>query len=267
MDKTAAIAGLILVLTGTAGASQFNVKVQTQINVEHFGTEAYDNASALQRINLTAENFGSANCLHSLRAEIAAGDTRYTRYSKPRELESGKSVNHMMMLAPLNHTGQVRLNLSAAYCDRTRPVTEISYNQTQELITERTLNSTTVESTEDSVEFEVEGLENATLVPVDHPPVWKVGSTTLRHGQAQLGFEPTVFHPSRNITFAAFKNGDVVARTKVSLREPETPMQGIRKLLPGSNVATVSLLLNIILTAVLVHAHRQSLKRALAKLR
>jgi hypothetical protein len=177
---------------------------------------------------------------------------------------SGSAIASRLIVSPLNYTGRVNLNLSATYCDRTTQITQLSYNHTDRLIAEQEFNSTTLRATDSSAEFRLSGVENATLVPLEAPPVWKVGSTEVVRGQATARYEPSVFHPSRNITYTVFQGDEAIGTTKVSLRADDEP--GLIEQLTNPDIVAASLLLNVLLSLVLVAAYRQSLKQALAKL-
>jgi hypothetical protein len=177
---------------------------------------------------------------------------------------SGGAISSRLMVLPLNYTGRVDLNLSATYCDRSTKITRLSYNHTDKLTAAREFNSTTSRATNSLVTFELPKVKNATLVPLDSPPVWKAGSTELVQGRATAQYDPEVFRPSRNITYTVFQGGEAIGVTKVSLKAANE-IELIERLVDAEILIT-SLLLNIVLSMALAATYRQSLKRALTKL-
>lgn len=256
-----------LVLACLASGSQVSVEVGEEVQIRHYEAQYKPSTSSMNQINLTAENLGSSNCIHSLKAEIQANQTSRTRYSTPVELEAGESLPVAISLLPLNHTGEVDVSLYSTGCDRTIPVTNLSYNLTQRHVAGDTYRSETLDSNPRSISFEVENVTNATLVPVEKPAVWKVGATELRLGGASPRIKPTIYKPSFNITYAVVQNGTVLGETEVRLQEQEELREQILDMLVRPRIVIVSIALNFLLVVAVAALNRQSLKRALAKIR
>jgi hypothetical protein len=264
MVRASALALFAVTLTSLAGASQINVDVSEDVDIEHYNLEHSTTTSSVNSVNVTVENFGSSSCLHSLKAEIEAANTTYIRYSEPIELEAGDVEPQNMKILPMNHTGKTTAEIYSAGCDRTTSVGSITYNQTKAQTTNTSLEAKTTASTPSRLAFETEDLENATLVPRQKPAVWKIGDTQLVNGRAETRIEPTVYKKSYNITYTVVENGTATAQLKVGLRRDLTGLEQIRDKLESPLVAAVSMATNLVLVAILVARNRQNLKKALS---
>jgi hypothetical protein len=267
MARSAALAVAALLVPGLASASQVSVGVDQDIEVSHYGIQSPNTTDTYFTAEVTAENSGSANCVHSLRADVKAGNKSYTRYSGPAELRSGSAKAQSITLLPTNHTGRVDVNLSATYCDTTTKLAEIRYTQEENLRSRNTIEAATKLSNRSRISFSADKVGNATLVPVDHPPVWKVGRTTLRDGEATARIQPSVYDERKHITYAAVQDGEMTARIQVDLEEDTGMLDEVLAAVTRTEVAAASAALNLALILVSVFAYRQSLKRASAKLR
>lgn len=266
MARLAALAVAALLASGLALASQVSVGVNQDIEVSHYGIQAPNTTDTYFTAEVTAENSGSANCVHSLRADVEAGNRSYTRYSGPVELRSGSAKPQSITLLPTNHTGRVEVNLSATYCDTTTKLAEIQYTQEENLRSQNTIEAATKLSNTSRIVFGVEGVENATLVPVHHPPVWKVGTTKLVDGEATARIQPSVYDERKHITYAAIQAGRMTAKIQVGLKEDTGTLDEVLAAVTRTEVAAASIALNLALILVSAFAYRQSLKQALAKL-
>jgi|APHM01.1.fsa_nt_gi hypothetical protein len=266
MVRTTALILAALTLTFAASAAQLEVSVGPEVQVRHYGIEYPNATGSTLRINATPENFGSANCMHSLKAKVGEKPLQYTRYSKPRALTSGKAEAVSITLLRLNGTGPVPVSLYATHCDRTVHLANFTYNQTQRLSTASRVEAETIRSNRTQLSFETPQIQNATLVPIDHPPVWKVGRTELEGGEATARIQPSVYSETKQITYAAIQDGEMAARVEVSLEEETDLTDRILAAVTRTDTAAASVLLNVVLVLILAFAYRQSLKRALAKL-
>jgi hypothetical protein len=267
MDRVTVLLGGLLALTGVAFASQIEVSVGPEVEISHYGVEYPNVTDSLLRVNVTPENFGSANCMHSLKAEIGKKPGQYTRYSEPRSLTSGKAETVSITLLRLNKTGAVPVSLYSTYCDKTVHLANFTYNQTQRLFTGRQVEAATTHSNRTHLSFEISQLEDATLIPLDYPPVWKIGRTKLADGQAKARIQPSVYQQKKHIMYAAVQDGEVTAKIRVDLKEDNRMLDRVLAAVTRTEVAAASVALNLALILVLVSAYRQSLKQALAKLR
>jgi hypothetical protein len=264
---------LIPLIIPLAAAAQLDVEVSEQVQVETYDLEFEPNASTINRINATAENTGSSSCLYSLRGVIGTGNSSYIRYSNPVAVEAGEAKPVHLSLMPVNYSGSVEARLYSAACDKTRHVGNATYLQTGNKTAASTYQSITTDiSTTRSgfiqLTFKSREIDDAALVPKDHPATWKVGADQIENGKARTRILPSVFKPSYNITYAVVQNETAKGRMLVNLREHQSLLDRIGGRLPRTPwLAAASLLANLMVAILTVLFYRQSLKRALAKIR
>ncbi|WEL19277.1 hypothetical protein [Candidatus Nanohalococcus occultus] len=216
MDRTALLL-LILALVPAATSVDFKVNVAGQSGDAVFNANS-STSGDLHRFNATLENPSSVGCQYHLRGEFTRGNLTERRYSNAYRMWPGETSDIELSYVPVNYTGQVRADIDLMYCDTTRNISDYAFNVSNPAFN-NTYASETLEVTENSATASF-SLENATLVPVQAPSYWKVGSTSIVNRTAQIDYTPTLFQEEKQIQFAVIQNNSIEGTTTVLLESP-----------------------------------------------
>lgn len=242
---------LLLFLISGASAINFDASVEPDANHTAKFMEHRDNVTGLQTANLTVVNTGSVGCTYRLRAVF---NTSEQAYSHEKALWPGGSA-FFEVNKYFRENGSVSTNLYLRYCGKEKQID--NFNFTAHASNENTtqVNSTTTESDNEQVKASLT-VEEGLLIPEETPPYWKVASTEIVNGTADIGLEAPIYDPEEELRFSVYNrtSGEIEGQTTVSLKQPE-PGKWEKRMVwleeNAVNLATVSVLLNLLL-AVLV---------------
>ena len=260
MAKTKTLASVLLLIFLTAGASAINFDASVEPDANHTVKfmEHRDNVTGLQTANMTVVNTGSVGCSYRLRAVF---NTSEQAYSEEKALWPGASA-FFEINKYFTENSSVSANLYLEYCGKQRQIDDFNFTaQTAEKNTTQ-VNSTTIESNSEKVKASLP-VEEGLLIPEDTPPYWKVASTEIVNGTADIGLEAPIYDSEEELRFSVYNrtSGEIEARTTVSLEEPEPGkwekrMEWLQE--NALSLAAVSLLLNLLLSALVFRKYRES---------
>ncbi len=259
MARAKALAAvLLLFLISGASAINFEASVEPDANHTTKFMEHGENVTGLQTANLTVVNTGSVGCSYRLRAVF---NTSEQAYSQEKALWPGASA-FLEINKYFTENRSVSTNLYLEYCGKQKQIDSFNFtaNASKENTTQ--VNSTTVESSSEEVKASLP-VEEGLLIPEETPPYWKVASTEIVNGTADIGLESPIYDPEEELRFAVYNrsSGEIEAHTTVSLETPEPGKWEKRMIWLEENalsLAAVSVLLNLLLTVLVVRKYREN---------
>lgn len=217
--KDAVLIAAFSVFLGQAAALDFDVNVEPTPEADIYQPNSthgnYFNATA------SIENPGSVGCEFRVRGDIEQGEQELTRYSAPYSMWPGDIKKAEFLYLPINYTGQVEANLSLNYCDREQHIDSYSFNMSERVIPNSTVESKTLEVNSTNALVSL-GVEEAILIPQQYPPYWKVGSVRANDSRAFIEYDPTLYKGGEEIVYTVIRNGSVEGKTTVVLEDQET---------------------------------------------
>lgn len=218
-SKNTVLLAAILVLTGSAAALDFNVEVAPTPEAKVY----QPNVSAGNYFNATAsiQNPGSIGCEFRVKGDIQQGDRELTRYSNSYSMWPGDTENAEFIYLPINYTGEVMTNLSLQYCDKSRHIGFYSFNYTDKVLPNKSIDSKTLDVNSSNALASIE-TDEALLIPQKYPSYWKVGSAKVEEGRAFIEYRPTLFRKGEEIVFTVVENKTVKGKTTVVLEDQES---------------------------------------------
>ncbi|MFB6208116.1 MAG: hypothetical protein ABEJ69_02100 [Candidatus Nanohaloarchaea archaeon] len=246
------LAALILafgLFIGPAAATQFQVQISdlTSFNQATFNVE--DAADPLHEVNTSIENTGSVGCMFRLRAEYNHSGTTFERWSEGYALWPGETAVLEIEYLPYNYTGAVKGQVELRYCGQTADLGEFSFNSSERVVTNQTVETETLNSNSSSAAISLD-VENGTLVPYRAPAGWKTATAEIEDGRAIVEYEPYLFHPEREIQYNVLKNGEIVGTSTVEIAVEPDAIDRIK-----ANALEILLLLSAALNLVLLAKH------------
>lgn len=212
------LAASVIFLTAGATALDFQVEIaptpEAGVYQPNASTGEYFNAS------VSVQNPGSVGCEFRIRGDIQQGEQELTRYSSAYRMWPGDITRAEFLYLPINYTGQVDANLTLNYCDRSKHIDSYTFNYTERVIPNSTVESKTLDVNSSAALVDL-GVEDALLIPQQHPPLWKVGSQKVNGSRAVLEYEPTLFKGGEEIEYTVLKNGSITGKTTVVLEDQE----------------------------------------------
>jgi hypothetical protein len=245
--KALLILGLSLFLAASVSGISFKVQVSDVVDYDTVGLDHQVNGSIVS-VETSVENTGSIGCRYRLSGEFDNGERVTESWSNAVPLfpggNSAVGFKHMVY----NYTGRANASIDLSYCGETTDVGNFTFNVTERRIVNDTLESETrsVNSSAAVISTEV---ENGTLIPETVPAGWKVPGASVTDGKAVLEYEPTIFHPERELSyFVVDEDGEIRGVTRIDLSYTPGIVEKIFankfKLLLGA-----SLLVNLLLLA------------------
>lgn len=235
---------LLTLVSGAAGIN-FDVKISDITSYNAVDFNYTENPERLQTTNITIENTGSIGCRYRLRAEFNQSGKVVERWSQGYALWPGEAKLLSLSYLPINYTGPVDAELELHYCGRTADLENFSFNYTEKVTTNRTVGNRVLEVNSSSASVKLD-VENGVLLPEESPAGWKTPSAQIKEGKAVVEYEPTLFHPEREITYSVYSGGEVVGTTTVKLDYQPTLLERLQKN-AVEIVLGVSVLLNLLL--------------------
>lgn len=201
-------------------ALDFNVKVAPTPEANIYQPSLNSNGSYFNA-SMSVENEGSLGCEFRIKGDIQQGGQSINRYSTVYEVWPGDLVDSEFIYIPLNYTGQVEANLSLQYCEQQKHIESYTFNSTEKILPNNSVESKTLEVDSREALIHV-NQEEGVLVPQQHPPRWKVGSAKISDHQASIEYDPTLFREGKEIVYTVVENSKVKAETTVVLEDEET---------------------------------------------
>lgn len=207
-----------LLLISSVSAVSFKVQVSditsyNSVNLEH-GVE-----DSVVNVNTTVRNTGSIGCNYRLSGTFETENGTEQAWSSPKPLFPGASslmeLNHVVY----NYSGPVEASIGVSYCGEERDIGNFTFNINSTEVVNNSVSSKVSKVNSSSAVLETE-LEEGVLVPDEVPAGWKASSVRVQDGKTIAEFEPTIFHPERDITyFVINENGEVEGKTTISLNQ------------------------------------------------
>lgn len=218
-SKNAVLLISSIFLIGSAAALDFNVNVAPTPEANLY----QPNSTVNDYFNATVDvkNPGSIGCDFRIKADIEQGEQSLTRYSRAYSMWPGDIDRAEFLYLPINYTGEVTADLSLNYCDREEDIDSYTFNSTEKILPNTTIESKTLEVNRTNALVSLD-IEKALLVPQEYPPYWKVGSIKAEDGKAFIEYEPTLFRKGEKIVYTVIQNGTVEGKTEVVLEDQET---------------------------------------------
>jgi len=247
--KITILAALTLAFSLSGSALVYEVEIGESLNHSTFEFDYQDEIQDVQEISVVVENTGSVGCNFYLRNDISSENFSRTDYSQEYPIWPGNSKLMELNSVPENITGTVNSTLHISYCGKTEEVAQYSFNDTSKTFLNRSFESKTLnaENGEISVEMPV---QNGSVVPVDAPSYWKVGSADIESGVASVELDAPIFNSGATVEFAVINSstGNAVGTTQVAMK-PEEDLEYAIQSNTLEILLGVSLLLNAVLAA------------------
>jgi hypothetical protein len=246
--KIVLLLGAFLLATSMGSGLFYRVEVDQTLNHSGFDLNYSDRVEDVQTVSVAVDNIGSVGCEYRLRAVQDGENFSSVEYSRGYPMwPGGTSLMQMKFLAQ-NYTGPVNTTLFLQYCGKTSKIGNFSYNDTVNTKVNNSIGSETLEATEAEVKLKLP-VENGYLVPVNSPPYWRVGSTTINDGKAVASYEPPIFDRDETVEFAVVNEstGNVLGKTTAELDPEKTLVEKIR-----DSWLRVLLGISVLLNAVLI---------------
>ena len=189
MAKTKTLALVLMLLFLTAGASAINFDASVEPDANHTVKfmEHRDNVTGLQTANMTVVNTGSVGCSYRLRAVF---NTSKQAYSQEKALWPGASA-FLEINKYFKQNNSVSANLYLQYCGKEKQIDNFNFTAQAAEKNTTQVNSNTLESNSEKVKASLP-VEEGLLLPEDTPPYWKVSSTEIVNGTADIGLEAPI---------------------------------------------------------------------------
>lgn len=216
-SKAVLITGLSLFLVASVSGVNFKVQVSDVVGYDTVGLDQELNGSIVA-VETSVENTGSIGCHYRLSGEFERGDKVTESWSNSLPLfPGGNSVLGFKHLV-YNHTGQVNASIDLSYCGQTADVGSFTFNVTDRKIVNDTLDSG-VRSVNSSAAVISTDVEKGTLIPETVPAGWKASGAAITDGRAVVEYEPTIFHPERELSyFVVGEDGEIRGVTRIDLK-------------------------------------------------
>lgn len=241
---TTGIALLILV-SGAAGIN-FDVKITDITSYTAVDFNYTEKPDPVQTVNVTVENTGSIGCRFRLKGEFNRSGKIVERWSPGYGLWPGESRLMSLKYVPVNYTGRVDSTLELHYCGESVELENFSYNHTQRMVSNQTVENQVRNVNSSSAEIRLDA-ENGVLLPEESPPGWKTPSARIENGKAVIRYEPTLFHRDREITYSVLQDGQLTGTTTVSLDYQPGIIEKLRQ-----NAVLILLGLSVVLNLLLL---------------
>jgi hypothetical protein len=246
-----------------ASSISFDASIQSNTTFSERQIDYKENVSQLQEVNLSLINTGSIGC--SVRA-VSVFNNSERAYSQEKPLWAGENT-YLELSKIFRKEGSYEGALYLEYCGQRKELEQFNFTAEglEENLTDKNttqVNSTTIESNSEKVKASLP-VEEGLLIPEDTPPYWKVASTEIINGTADIGLEAPIYDSEEDLRFSVYNrtSGEIEARTTVSLERPEPGKWEKRMMWLEENalsLAAVSLLLNLLLAALLFRKYRES---------
>lgn len=205
-----------LLLVSSASAVSFKVQVSDITGYNSVGLDHGVEGSVVN-VNTTVRNTGSIGCNYRLSGVFETENGTDQAWSDSKPLFPGASslleLNHVVY----NYSGPVEASIGVSYCGEERDIGNFTFEVNNSEVVNNSVSSSASSVNSSSAVLETE-VEEGVLVPDEVPAGWKASSVKVEDGEAVAEFEPTIFHPEREISyFVVGENGEVEGTTTVSL--------------------------------------------------
>lgn len=247
--KITILAALTVLLSISGSALIYEVEIGESLNHSTFELEYQEEIQDVQEVSIVVENTGSVGCQFYLRNDISSSNFSRTDYSHEYAIWPGNSKLMEMKSVPENVTGTVNSTLHLSYCGKTVEIAQYSFNDTRKTLLNNSLESKTLSAGNGEVSMELP-VQNGSVVPVDAPSYWKVGSADIKSGVTSVNLDAPIFNSGSTVEFAVINSTTdrAVGTTQVAM----TPEEDLKYIIRNSTleiILGVSLLLNTVLAA------------------
>lgn len=214
--KSILIGLLALLLVSSASAVSFKVQVSditgyNSVDLQH------DVEGSVLDLNTTVRNTGSIGCNYRLSGVFETENGTEQAWSDSKPLFPGASSLMEMKTVFYNYSGPVNASVGVSYCGEERDIGNFTFEVNDSEVVNNSISSSVSSVNSSSAVLETD-VEKGVLVPDEVPAGWKASSVEVEDSEAIAEFEPTIFHPEREISyFVVSENGEVEGTTTVSL--------------------------------------------------
>jgi hypothetical protein len=233
----------MLFLSGAA-AMEFGVNVDTKVDQANFNLEQFNNSDTTE-FKLTVENVGSVGCQYRLAGNFYSDRVKMF-YSGDRPMFPGTAQDISLTYTRENYTGNVTGELYLEYCNRREHLENRTFTVDNDPV-ENEISSEVLEVNRTGASVEI-NRTNGTLIPVEQPPLWRIGSTEIEDGEASVEYNPPIYREGENLSFIVNDEGENIGYTQVKLEKEETLMDRLaerRNEIALAGLAIVLLILNL----------------------
>lgn len=205
----------ILIISSVSAVS-FKVQVSDVTGYNSVGLN-HGVENSVVNVNTTVRNTGSIGCHYRISGVFETENSTDQAWSDSKPLFPGGSSLMSLDYVPYNYSGPVNASIGVSYCGEERSIGNFSFEVNNTEVVNNSIQSrvSSVNSSSAVVETEI---EKGILVPNKVPAGWKVSSVQVEEGKTVAEFEPSIFHPEREISyFVTDKNGEVRGTTTISL--------------------------------------------------
>lgn len=215
-SRTLLTLGLVLLLVAPVSAVNFKVQISDVVGYDTVSLNHEVNGSVIS-VKTNVRNTGSIGCNYRLSGEFDKGGRVTESWSHALPLFPGGNSEIGFSHLVYNYTGPVNASVDLSYCGKTADIGNFTFNVTEKTIVENNLSSST-QSVNTSSAVVTTDVEEGTLIPQNVPSAWKVPSASVDDGKAVLQYDPTIFHPNRELSyFVVDSEGQVIGFTEVDL--------------------------------------------------
>lgn len=259
--KALLITVLALFIIASASAVSFKVQVSDITGYNSVDLSHGVNNSIIN-VNTTVRNTGSIGCNYRLSAVFHTENETDQAWSSPHPLFPGASsfieLNHVVY----NYTGQVNASVGVSYCGEERDIGNFTLHVNQNKTVNNSISSDIVQMNSSSAKLKTD-IKEGILIPDEVPAGWKASSSSIDNGKASIEFEPTIFHPEREISyFVLNKEGEVEGTTTISLNHSPGIMERVFE-----NRFKILLALSVLINLALLFSLRSSIVSRLKALK
>ena len=211
----------VTLLLGQASALSLHVSIDSLTKADVKNVQYQENISQVQEANASVMNTGSIGCQYQMKLEYSYRNDTYSSYSESEPLWPGSSALAEIKAPVFNYTGPVNSTLYVQFCDRQQQVENFTFNMTENVTLNGTVDSRTVEASDDSSKIETD-VDNGILVPVETPAYWKVPSAEIENGSATVKYDAPIFDDRENLTYMVRSGDQILGTTKIRLQAQPT---------------------------------------------
>ncbi|MFB6193234.1 MAG: hypothetical protein ABEK00_03195 [Candidatus Nanohaloarchaea archaeon] len=237
MVKNKALALLVtgFFLVGGTSAISLHVSIDSITKADVKNVQ-YQNSTSINDVNTSIMNTGSIGCQYRLKMAYSYRNKTYSSYSSNKALWPGSSELAELKAPVFNYTGPVNSTLYVEFCDQTKKVADFTFNSTENITINNTLDSTTVKASSRQAKIQLD-VQEGVLIPIDTPAYWKASSVEIENGSATVEYQAPIFDSDENLTYMVKHGDQILGKTKVELKAQKTLLDTImsvnRKLLYG----------------------------------
>jgi len=216
----------VTLLLGQASALSLHVSIDSLTEADVRNVQYQENISQVQEANASVMNTGSIGCQYQLEMKYSYNNDTYSSFSESKPVWPGASALAEIKAPVFNYTGPVNSTLYVQFCDQQQHVENFTFNMTENVTLNGTVDSRTVETSDRSSKIET-GVDNGTLVPVETPAYWRVPSAEIQNGAATVKYDAPIFDDRENLTYMVRSGDQILGTTKIRLQAQPTLLEKV----------------------------------------